>query len=139
MPASSLTLYDENTGTSVYALQSTSATKTVWAKAGRSLAKPQTVSIERKIGGTGVTANDHIIVTVSQTEQSTISPFKLQTFSAKMDLSIPRDWTGFTGGTNADMLKRIANLVSVLNNAAALAVANSANTNLNAVVSGSDF
>jgi len=139
MPASALTLYNENTGTTVYSLQSSSATKTVWAVTGRSLAIPLCVSVERKLSGGGSPANDHILITVSQTEKSTLSPFKLTTFSAKLDLSIPRDWTGFTGGTSADMLKRIANLVSVINNSAALAVANSANTGLNAVFSGGDF
>lgn len=139
MPASSMVLYNENTGTTTYALQSTSATKTVWAVTGRSLAKPMSLVVERKIGTGSNKGNDHVIITVTQTEQSTLSPFGLTTFQAKLDLSIPRDWTGFTGGTNADMLKRIANLVSAINNSAALAVANSANAGLNAVVSGGDF
>jgi len=139
MASSSLTLYDENAGTTVYALQSTSATKTVYAKTGRSLAKPQNITIERKFAPSNSGANDHVIVTVNQTEQSTLSPYKLCTFSAKLDLSIPRDWTGFAAGTNADMLKRIANLVSSLNNNVALNVANASNTGLNAIVSGSDL
>jgi len=139
MPSSSLTLYNENSGTTVYALQSTSATKTVYAVTGRSLAKPMIVTVERKFAQGNSSANDHVIVSVAQTEQSTLSPYKLTTFSAKLDLSIPRDWTGFSGGTNADMLKRIANLVSALNNSVALNVANSANTGLNAIVSGGDL
>jgi len=138
MASSSLTLYDENTGTTVYPLQSTSASKSVWAKLGRSLAKPQIVCIERKFANGNSGANDHVIVTVSQTEQSTLSPYKLCTFTAKLDLSIPRDWTGFSAGTNADMLKRIANLVSLLNGLGALAGTNAANTVMNAVVSGGD-
>jgi len=139
MPTSTLTLYDENTGTTAYSLQSTSATKSVWAKTGRSLAKPQWVSVERKFAPGSSGANDHVIVSVGQTEQSTLSPYKLQTFVAKLDLSIPRDWTGFTSGTNADMLKRIANLISALNNDVALNVANASNTGLVNVFSGGDL
>jgi len=139
MPASSLSLYNENTGTTVFALQSTSALKSVWAVTGRSLAMPLTVSVERKLTPNAAGGNDHILISVSQTEKSTYSPYKLTNFTAKLDLSIPKDWSGFTGGTSSDMLKRIANLISVLNNAAALNVANASNTNLNAVFSGGDF
>jgi len=139
MASATLTLYDENTGTTVYALQSTSATKTIYAKTGRSLAKPQKVEIERRFAPTNSGANDQVIVRVVQTEQSTLAPYKLCTFSASLTLSIPRDFTGFTGGTNADMLKRIANLASALNNLGALNVANASNGGLNALISGSDL
>jgi len=138
MASSSIVLYDENTGTTTYVLQSTSGTKTVFVESGRSLAKPKSITVERKFAPANSSANDHVIATVSQTEQSTLSPYKLVTFSAKLDLSIPRDWTGFTGGTNADLMKRITNLVSLFNHKAAANVANSANTELIAILSGND-
>jgi hypothetical protein len=139
MASSTLTLYDENSGTTIYALQSTSAQKTRYAVTGRSLAKPKAIEIERKFAPNNSSANDHIIVRVIQTEQSTLSPFKLSSFTASLDISIPRDLTGFTGGTTADLLKRISNLVSALNNNTACAVANSANTGLNLLASGGDL
>jgi hypothetical protein len=139
MSSSSLTLYDENSGTSIYTLQSVGPNKTVWIKTGRSLAKPQAVSVERKLTPSGSGANDHVIVSVIQTEASTLAPYKLSTFVAKLDLSIPKDLTGFSGGTSADLMKRIANLVSALNGSTALAAANSANTGLNAILSGGDL
>jgi len=138
MASASLTLYNENSGTAVYALQSTSATKTTWAVTGRSLAKPMWVSVERKFAPANSSANDHVIVTVGQTVASTLSPYKLCTFSAKLDLSIPRDWTGFSGGTSAEMCARIANLVSLMNNSSALSCTNANNANMLAIFSGSD-
>jgi len=138
MASSSITLYDENTGTTVYALASQSGTKTVYLEAGRSLAKPKSITVERKLSANGSSANDHIIVTVSQTEASTIAPFKLQTFSAKLDVSIPRDLTGFASGNTTDLLKRLSNLTSLLNHKVAMNVANSANTELQAIISGMD-
>jgi len=139
MASSSLTLYNENSGTTVYSLQSTSAQKTTYAVIGRSLAKPQTIEIERKFAPNNSGANDHVIIRCKQTEQSTLSPYKLCTFSAVLDVSVPRDITGFSGGTTADLMKRIANLVSALNNSTALAVANASNTGLNAFLSGGDL
>lgn len=139
MASASLTLYDENTGTSVYSLQSTSASKTVYAATGRSLAKPKKIEIERKFASSSSQANDHVLVRCIHTEQSTLSPFKLCTFSATLDISIPRDLTGFTGGTTADLMKRISNLCSAINANAAMAGANSANTGLNVLLSGGDL
>lgn len=138
MASSTLTVYDQDTGTTVYALQSTSATKTVYAVSGRSLAKPQTITIERKFASGGSSGNDQVIVSCAQTEQSTLSPYKLTTFSARLILSIPRDWTGFSGGTNADFMKRISNLCSLLNKLAAMNGTNASNTQINALISGSD-
>jgi len=139
MASATLTVYDENAGTTVYGLQSTSASKTVYVKTGRSLAKPQAVEIERKFASGSSGANDHVIVRLKQTEQSTLSPYKLCTFSATLDLSIPRDLTGFTGGTTADLMKRVMNLVSALNNNVACNVANASNTGLNTLLSGGDL
>jgi len=138
MASSSLTLYNENTGTTVFSLQSTGPQKTTYVVTGRSLAKPLAVVIERKYAPSNSKANDQVIVTVLQTEQSTLSPYQLCTFSAKLTLSIPRDLTGFSGGTTADLLKRISNLCSLLNNASAMNVANASNTVLGSITSGGD-
>jgi len=135
MPSSSLVLYDENAGTSTYTLASSSENKCTWVCANRSLAKPQKIEVERKLAPNNSGANDHMVITVTQTEASTLSPYKLCTFSAKLDFSIPRDWTGFTN-SNAYFMARIGNIVSLLNNTVALNVANGSNTILKNLVSG---
>jgi hypothetical protein len=119
-------------------LQYTNDKKTRWIVTGRSLAKPMFMEVERKLSP-NASANDHIIVRSGRTEQSTLSPYKLVTFTATLDLSIPKDLTGFTGGTTADIMEQIINLVSQVNNAAAANVANASNTGLVSILSGGDF
>lgn len=136
MASSTLTPYNEDSVQTTYALQSTSDRKTRWVVTGRSLARPQLVEIERKLAPNNSSANDHVIVRSSVTEQSTLSPYKPCTFSAVLDISIPRDQTGVT---TAIMLKQLSHLCSLLRMGTAMSTTNANNTNLNALISGNDL
>jgi len=141
MASSSLTLYDQDSGTTVYVLQSTSANTSRWVVAGRSLSKPKWIEISRKISPSGSSANDHVIVRVGQVEASTASPYPLKTYTATLDISIPRDLSGF-GATTSDAVlaleKVCNNLISALNHKVAL-TSIASNTELTNAFSGADF
>jgi len=136
MASPTLTLYNENSGSTVYGLQQTGPSKTRWLVSGRSLAKPQFFEVERKFAPQNSGANDHVIIRCGVTEQSTLSPYKPCTFMASLDLSIPRDQTGCTA---VIIMKAISNLVCALNSGTTLYASNASNAGYASLLSGGDL
>jgi len=136
MASPTLSPFKSDTVQTTYALQSTSASKTRWVVTGRSLAKPYYVEVERKFAPNNSAANDHIILRVSATEQSTLSPYKNCTVAVSLDISIPRDQTGCT---TTVILEQVSTLCSLLRMQTAMSTSNGSNTGINALISGSDL
>jgi len=140
MPSSSLVPHNNNsTSTETFVLQSSNGSKTRWVVAGRTLAKPYAVDVERKIAPNNSNANDHVILRCTHTEASTLAPYKLATMSATLDLSIPRDLTGFTSGNLTDASRMLAIISSLVDANSAMSVENASNTAICALVSGNDL
>jgi len=117
MASSSLTPYKNNTQQVTFALQSSSLTGAVYTVASRGLATPFRVSINRKIGPTNSTGNDHVILKVELSDPNSTTG-KIATGLATLDISIPRDTSTVT---QAEMVEVLGILGSLLNDAAALA------------------
>jgi len=131
MATSSLALYKNHTQTETLTLSSVKDNIVTYKVAGRSLALPSLLTIERKIGSAGAKANDHIVVRRQEIQQSTVIPANLVTGSVTLDISIPRDST-FTA---ARMLELLLETVSLLEDAGATAATA---VNATALIAGSD-
>jgi len=118
-----------------FALRNTSAAGCEYAVAGRSLAKPYTVSILRKVGNSSATGNDHVIVSIRRTEANATT-FKLSTGAVTLDISIPRDSATITADHMNEML---ASLSSLLNDFAAVEDTLASHGNIITLLGGSDL
>jgi len=94
MASASVTLYNGDTENTVYALAQTGPDKTLYRVAGRGLATPCTLSIERKIGPSNSKANDKVSVLLLKTEKNATTG-TLVTGYVKIDISVPRDTVTF--------------------------------------------
>jgi len=131
MASASLTPYYNNSLQETFSLVSAGTDKTTWKVTGRDLALPKTLTIERKIGAPGKTANDHILIRISQSERNATTGL-IATASATLDLSIARD-TSVLNATAVRYLPRM--IASLLNDSAACSATSN---NASAIVAGLD-
>lgn len=110
MASANILLYHGDTENTNYYLAQTGQDKTIFRVADRSLAAPQTLTIERKIQPSGSKSNDKVIVTLLETEQNATTG-ALVTGYVKTEISIPRDSTTLSGALMADLCKEMGSLL----------------------------
>lgn len=130
MASATVTLYKSTSGTVEFSLVTTGKEQTTYRVAGRSLATPLSLEITRKIGPSGASANDHVIVKLTQVERNETSQ-KLATASATLDISIPRDTTAVS---TTKVIELLGMMSSMLNEGATIPYA----LNRTALVDGRD-
>jgi len=125
MAAATLTPYYNNTTQTTYNLVSTGPTGSMWKLAGRDLGQPKSVEIIRKMTPIGSSANDHVILRLSNTMRNATTG-KLATLVATCDISLPKDATDLTTNQRLYMLAELASLLNDSSANAATTVARSA-------------
>jgi len=116
MPTSTLNPYYDATHQGAFSLVTSSDKGALWLTSSRPLACPSSMEIIRKLTPPNSLANDHIIVRLVDTEQNATTA-KLATFSATLDISIPKDQSVCTSTVQKIML---AYLASMLNDSAVM-------------------
>jgi len=129
---STIAPYRNSANSQSFSLVTTGATGSTWKVAGRDLALPYVVEIQRKLTSSGASGNDHIIVRVARTERNATT-MKLATAQCLLDISIPKDTTLLTQTVQKEIVSILA---SVLNEETAM---EATNANITALVSGGDF
>jgi len=125
-----------NAAVNTFVLRSTSANGAQWAVGSRSLSKPYTIDIARKIGNSSALGNDHVLVTINRTEGPTAPETKFATAKVTLDISIPRGVLSVT----ADMVNgMLAEMSSLLNDCAAVEEGLANHGNIIALIGGSDL
>lgn len=132
MASSSLTPYKDNTNQVTFALVSQSANGATYKVAGRDLATPYLVEVQRKLTNPGATGNDHIVLRAARVERN-VDTSKLATAQVLVDVSIPKD-TSILDQTA--QLELLAISSSLLNDATAMAATTA---NRSALIGGSDL
>lgn len=132
MASNSLTPFGDAGVQYNFELQSSSGTKTVWIRPGRSISLPHSISIERKPSAPNSASNDHVILRVTRVEMNTGSG-KFATLQATLDISIPKDSIAISQGTQKDQLSILA---SVLNEFTAM---ETTNVNITKLIEGRDL
>jgi len=132
MASSSLVPKKSESTVETFALQNTSAQGATYSVAGRGLALPKQIVIQRKVGPSGSTGNDHVIVRVVHTDANATTG-KPVTSLVSLDISIPRDTATITP---TEVVESLGILASLLNDSTALAATTVART---ALVEGRDL
>jgi len=100
--------------------------------AGRDLATPLGIEIQRKLTAPTATGNDHVIVRAFRTERNA-STGKLATCQVLLDISIPKDTSILT---IAEQTKLVAAVASLLNEETAMGASLA---NIAALITGSNL
>lgn len=132
MASSTLTAYETSSVTKAFALAQVSATATTYILSGRAISLPYKVSIERKIGNSNASSNDHVLLRISRIEANATTA-KPATFQATLDISIPKDQSILTP---VEQKKVLALIASMLNDGAAVGATNA---NTTALIEGRDL
>lgn len=132
MASNSLVLYNNNSTTTTYDLVTTGTDKTLWKVAGRALACPRLLEMQRKPTASSATGNDHVIVRCAIIERNTTTQ-KLATGQVVLDVSIPKDGSIITNTILGDLLSNVASLLNEKT------VMEATRASVNCVVEGRDF
>lgn len=109
MPASTVTLYKNNTQTVAFALVSSSANQCRWIVSGRSLAAPFELISTVKAAPQGA-QNDVVEYQISRKEVN-VTTGKLATLNVKVSISIPKDQSILTPSLQVEQLSLLASLL----------------------------
>lgn len=132
MATDTITAYKNNTQTTVFLLQNSSATKTTWLVSGRAIALPFNLSVERKPSANNASTNDHVVLRLSRVEQNS-STGKLATLQVSLDLSLPKDQSVLTAGVQKELISCLA---SILNESTAM---EATSANITKLIEGRDL
>jgi len=126
MASSSLTPKYDNTNSYTFALVSTGIDGATYKVDARDLALPMVVEVKRNLTSSNKAGNDHVVVRMARTERNAASG-KLATAQILVDISIPKDTSIIT---QAEQVKLIGAMASLLNDSSALAATTVARTGL---------
>jgi hypothetical protein len=133
MASSSLAPYYDNTNQTTFVLSTQGADETNYKVAGRSIARPYSVTVRRKTTALGAAGNDHVIVRIARVE-SNADTGKPVTGQVTLDISVPKDSATIDGNDIGDLC---ALMSSLLNDNTAMAAASS--DSISALVQGNDI
>jgi len=132
MASASIAPYKNNTTAVTFNLATQSVDGATFIVAGRPIATPYSITVQRKLTASGATGNDRVVVTVRRTETN-VTTGKLATASVQVSLSIPKDQSILT---EAVMKELVGISASVLNDYAANAATT---TNAGKLIEGCDL
>jgi hypothetical protein len=115
MASTSLTPFYASSGQYTFTLVTTSDSGATYKVAGRDLATPHLVEVQRKLTQPSALGNDHVVLRLARTERNT-STSKLATMQVLIDISIPKDTSILT---IAEQTKMLATAQSLLNESTA--------------------
>jgi len=134
MASSTLAPYLSSTTTKSFSLASQGADLVLWRDptTSRSLARPYTVSLIRKIGPQNAKGNDHVTLKISRTESNAATGQPVTAYCS-LDISIPRDTSCIAAGNVQELVALLGSLL--FNSTATPATL----TNIIALVNGTDL
>lgn len=132
MASSSIQPYKNNTTTETFTLVSSEKDGASYKVAGRPLANPYEVVIQRKLTAPSKKSNDHVVLRIYRTEPNADTGI-LATGQVTLDISIPKDQTVITATV---MTELISELSSLLNEATAM---EATTANIDALIEGYDL
>lgn len=109
MSSTTLSPYKDSTTTIVFNLVSESPNGVTYLVSGRSISRPFTLTVTRKLTALNAAGNDEITIQVKRTEQNATS-LKLATAYAKLTISIPKDQSVLTSTVQKELMAVIASL-----------------------------